>query len=62
MTVGGFAVLVHSETDFVDGIAGREPGGVFGVAHVERNHGVAVTKLPHCAGLRRYKRRERNLD
>lgn len=43
-----FAVLVHGETGFADGIAGREFGRIFGVALVERNHGVTVIKFPYC--------------
>lgn len=44
-----FAVFMHGEASFADGIAGREPGGIFGVALVKRNNGVAAIKLPHCA-------------
>ena len=42
-----FAVLVHSETGFAERIAGRELGGIFGVALVERDHSVAVVKILH---------------
>ena len=49
MAVSGFAVLVHCKSCLADGIAGRGLGRIFGVALVERNHGVAVVKFPCCA-------------
>lgn len=39
MAVGGFSVLVHGETGFAYGIAGRKPGGIFGIPHYTANAG-----------------------
>lgn len=47
MAVGGFSVLVHGETGFADGIAGRKPGGIFGIPLVERNDSVTAIKILH---------------